>query len=474
VAVVGTGLASVAQGAYLTVYGSPAYDANTNDGFKMFDASGVNDSGTAVGWGAKYVGGVDKGHRAVRWDGSGAAATELGNLGTDSGGNTFVEVDALNASGTAVGWAYKYVGGVYVGDRAVQWNAGSTTAIELSNLGTDSNGFTEVHASAINDAGTVVGYARKFFGGSGTRAVRWKASNAAAVELGDLGTDSNGYTRAQASPLASAINAPGTAVGWAYKYVGGIYRGGRAVRWDASGTTATELGNLGTDSNGYAWVQADLINASGVIVGSASKYNGDIDLSYRTVRWDAGSTVATELDNLGTDSNGSTLTWARGINATGTIVGGAYKYVGGVYMGARAVRWDASGTAATELGNLGTDSNGYTWAAAGAMNASGIAVGAADKYVDGNHIGQRAVYWGLDGLAVDLNTLIDPNSGWTLMDAETISNTGWVAGWGLYDPDGAGGADAYERLFLVQIPEPASATLLLTGVLAALLKRRRR
>jgi hypothetical protein len=458
----------VAQGAYLTVYGGPAYNGDTT--IVGVQPIGVNDAGTAVGW----VSEDSNGWRAVRWDASGTTGTELGNLGTDSSGYTYVEVDALNASGTAVGWAYKYVGGVRVGERAVQWNAGSTTAIELSNLGTDSNGYTQVHASAINDAGTVVGYARKFFGGSGARAVRWKASGAAAVELGDLGTDSNGYTWAQASSLASAINNAGTTVGWAMKYVDGIDRGGRAVRWDASGTTATELGNLGTDSNGYTWAQADLISATGIIVGTCSKYNGGIDLGTHAVRWNAGSTVATELGNLGTDSNGSTGTWGRGINATGTIVGGAYKYVGGVFMGARAVRWDAGGTVATELGNLGTDSNGYAWNLAWAINASGIAVGGVDKYIDGNYVGPRPVYWGLDGTAVDLNTLIDPNSGWTLMDAETISNTGWVAGWGLYDPDGAGGADAYERLFLVQIPEPASATLLLTGVLAALLKRRRR
>ena len=85
------------------------------------------------------------------------------------------------------------------------------------------------------------------------------------------------------------------------------------------------------------------------------------DLGHRAVRWDASGTAATELGNLGTDANGVTQSVAVAINDAGTAVGYADKYDdSGVCLGDRAVRWDASGTAATELGNLGTDIGGIT------------------------------------------------------------------------------------------------------------------
>jgi hypothetical protein len=107
------------------------------------------------------------------------------------------------------------------------------------------------------------------------------------------------------------------------------------------------------------------------------------------------------------------------------------------------------------------------------MNNAGAAVGRARLYVGGTYIGDRAVYWGLDGAAVDLNDLIDPSSGWTLNYAQDISDTDWITGYGIFDPDGPGGLDAYSRAFLMQIPEPCTLGLLSAAALAAILSRRR-
>jgi hypothetical protein len=63
-------------------------------------------------------------------------------------------------------------------------------------------------------------------------------------------------------------------------------------------------------------------------------------------------------------------------------------------------------------------------------------------------------------VAVDLNTLIDPASGWILTEADDISDTNWIAGIGTYDPDRPGGQAAYQRLFLIQVPEPICVFLL--------------
>lgn len=101
-------------------------------------------------------------------------------------------------------------------------------------------------------------------------------------------------------------------------------------------------------------------------------------------------------------------------------------------------------------------------------------MGDAAKWDGAAYVGGRAVCWGLAGAAVDLNTLIDPASGWTLTSACAISDAGWISGLGQYDPDGPGGLDAYRRLFLMQIPEPATMALVALGGLGALVRRRRR
>ena len=188
-----------------------------------------------------------------------------------------------------------------------------------------------------------------------------------------------------------------------------------------------------------------------------------MNVGYRAVRWDASGTAATELGNLGTATSGFTVARAHAINTAGTAVGYVSKYDRlGAYKGERAVRWDASGAAATELGNLGTNTSGVTFAHAYAINTAGTAVGNASKYDgSGAFLGTCAVFWGDDGFAIDLNTLIDPASGWTLQFARAISDTNFVAGKGLFDPDGIGGQAPYTRLFVMDIssavPEPGCA-----------------
>lgn len=453
------------------ICGGPIYDSSTGTGYlNPYLRGGVGScagSGIGVGCAAKGLGDSSEGPLAVRWDASGAAS-ELGNLGTDSGGHTVSEAHAINAAGIAVGWADKYVAGSNKGTRAVRWDT-SGMAMELETLGTDSSGFGISSAHAINSTGTAAGVAWKHAAGNdlGFRAVRWDASGAA-TELKNLGTDSDGHT----ANYAIAINDAGTVVGSAVKYVAGSFKGERAVRWDAS-DTATELGSLGADGSGVASSYATAINSAGTAVGRADKYVLGASKGSRAVRWDLSGT-ATELENLGTDNDGHTASEAVAINDAGTTVGYAGKYVAGSYKGERAVRWDAIGTEATELTGLGTDSGGWTGSAAHAINDAGLAVGSADKYdAFGNPLGSRAAMWGLDGAAIDLSTLIGPASGWLhLSYAADISDDNWITGVGLFDPDGAGPLAAYDRLFLLQVPEPGAAGLLISGALLLLKCRR--
>ena len=194
------GLGATTQAGVLQVVGSLEYDPATNTGLTnagMHSVPGwaVNNNGTAAGAAWKYDSGTTKGTRAMRWDASGTATTELGTLGFDNSGTGYADAYAVNAAGTIIGTSDKYVGGVDKGTRPVRWNASGTVAVELGVLGTSSNGFASSLAWAINDVGAATGYSQKYTGGQwmGARAVRWDASGTAATELGCLGTDSNGY-----------------------------------------------------------------------------------------------------------------------------------------------------------------------------------------------------------------------------------------------------------------------------------------
>ncbi len=344
---------------------------------------------------------------------------------------------------------------------AIRWPANGTVATELQR-GTATGPNARDEARAINDAGVAVGQidlTNEF----GLRPVRWDPGGTSYTQLDVFGTTLSGDTHGE----AESINAAGTAAGYAEDYDSqGNFVGVFAVRWEASGTAATKLDNLPGTIGGIGWA----INASGTVVGIQFGASGQLP-----ARWNGSGTTVTDLGTLGTDSSGSTFGGAFKINSAGTAIGYVEKFdESHTDLGSRAVLWNALDSAANELANLGTDLDGYTSTLTSAISNAGYIVGEAEAFdEDGNDLGSRAVYWNPDGTVVDLNTLIDPDSGWLLTNATAISDTGWIAGIGNYDPDGSGGQDAYQRLFVTQIlatavPEPCTFLLAATGLISAL------
>ncbi len=442
------------------LYGGPQYDASTSTGYTVaylyepwVPWSPFGGNGVAAVSVRRYESGMNKGKRVLRWNASDMSAIELGTLGTDDSGVTQNENSFspfINTAGTVVGRAQKFVSGVNKGYRAVKWNVTSTNATELGNLGTDSDGETDSQATSINEAGTVVGRAHKYVSGTskGHRAVRWDALGNA-TELGVLGAAANGFTDVS----GISINAGGVAVGQARAYESGIYKGDRAVRWNASGAAA-ELGILAIHiGNADAVYLANSINSEGTAIGTGMEpfaTNPD----FRAIRWDASATIATELGNLGVSVNGTLDSRPNAINDSGTVVGRVTRFESGISRGYRAVRWDALSAVANELGHLGTDASGSTHNYAIDINGPGISVGSVEKYdPSGTLLGPRAVAWHLDGTVVDLNTLLPASEAvnWELTEAIDISDSFWITGTGKFDPDGPGPLAPYGRHFLLDI-----------------------
>jgi probable HAF family extracellular repeat protein len=119
-----------------------------------------------------------------------------------------------------------------------------------------------------------------------------------------------------------------------------------------------------------------------------------------------------------------------------------------------AKRYHGAGGPLTDLGILpgGDCSFGFV------VNASGQVVG--DATIAG---GAGHAFLDSGGQMVDLNDLIAPGSGWTLTDAFSISDTGYITGDGLA-PNGQ--ADAFLLTPLALVPEPSGLVLLATGAVA--------
>jgi hypothetical protein len=253
-------------------------------------------------------------------------------------------------------------------------------------------------ALAINAAGTAVGYADEYDAqGSylGSLAVRWNPGDSTAIKLGALAPD------LFANAHASAINSAGIAIGSSAKYDITGYVGDRAVKWNAGSTLPIELGNLGLAPNGYTETNAYAINPVGIVGGTAQKYDAAGNpLGSRPVRWDADG-IATELDTLGTSATSVANGQVLAITSAGVAIGTSQKYdSSGTFIGSRAVRWNAADTTAIELGNLGTTEQGVTVAWVSASNASGTAVGYAMAWLaSGKTQGNRAVRWDANSTA---------------------------------------------------------------------------
>jgi probable HAF family extracellular repeat protein len=210
----------------------------------------------------------------------------------------------------------------------------------------------------------------------------------------DLGT-LNGFTES----TASAINASGQVVGYATKADRNTYH---AFLYPDSAGKMTDLGTL----NGFTSSIATGINASGQVGGFATKADGNTNHAFL---YPDSTGKMTDLGTFG-ESNSA----ASGPNATGQVAVIAYTYF-------TSHSFLYSGGSVTDLGTLGgtggTDASG--------INASGQVVGI--SYTASND--EHAFLYSGSGMT-DLNSLLPSNSGWVLTSGSAINDSGQIVGHG--------------------------------------------
>jgi uncharacterized membrane protein len=327
---------------------------------------------------------------------------DLGTLGGD-----FSIAYSINDNGQIVGLARNSADDL----RATLFDkTGVGNNIDLGTLGSQRS-----EAYSINNMGQIVGSADRLAtlfdpNGSGDN-----------VELGTLSGD--------VQSVAYSVNNRGQIVGWS----GYFHTWDHATLFDPNGSgNNIELGTLGGSKSA-----ALSINDSGQIVGWAETECSTYPfctVTYRATLFDESGNG--ENVSLGTLSGGWDHSRANSINNNGQIVGMVFN--GSAYMisAAHAALFDPDGSN-IDLGAI-EGQNSY----AHCINDKGQIVGSA---------GGRAALFDPsgDGNNIDLNTLIDPNSGWSLEEALSINEQGWIVGRGYYKPIG----DTHAFLMMPVLPK---------------------
>ena len=338
------------------------------------------------------------------------------DLGTFGGASAQSAANAINNQGEVVGWAADPTTG-YFGNAFV-WGGSNGTA--MLNLGTLDGATTSVsNGVAIGNNGWVAGTSDS---GSTTLGFLWTGSGSI-QSIGTLGG---------ASTLVYGMNNVGTIVGGSqtasgaahgFVYSNGVMRD-TGTLFDIAVNDSGQIAAFHNSGNGAG--QAYLVSASG------------------------------QARNIG--SLGGTDTQPEAINDNGEIAG-----ISSTAGNQTTHAFLYSGGKMTDLGVL----IGGDYSQASGINDEGDVVGESDY--DAAQDAHAFLYTG--GQMVDLNSVIDPNSRWTLVNADAINDNGQIVGIG-FSPNGD------EHAFLLTpTPEPSTFVLLAVAGCSLLifgLYRRRR
>ncbi|MFZ2407422.1 MAG: HYR domain-containing protein, partial [Methylobacter sp.] len=313
------------------------------------------------------------------------SVSDLGGLG-----GTYSQGLGVNNSGLASGFSY-------LPDNASEHAIVGQDPVLPQDLGTLGGSYSQAYG--INNLNQVVG-AASLLGDTFYHAFQSQGGVASLLSpIKDLSVLVNpGYSR------AFSINDNGQATGFSSTSSGTEH----AVIWENNGAI-TDLGTL--DGTGNS--QGVAINLSGQVAGLSTLTGNKAP---HAVLWANG----TKLD-LGT--LGGTHSAAYAINANSEVTGSATLALDAAQ---HAFLWQPNQVPPMkDLGTLGGNfSEGY------GISTAGDVVGYSTT---ANDAAQKAFLWQLGIGLQDLNALIDPASGWTLLEAHAISDDGtYITGIGTF------------------------------------------
>ena len=324
---------------------------------------------------------------------------------------------SINASGQVTGYAGTPHEDTITG---FIWNPTTPNSPNgtIYSLGTLGGEFS--WGTGINVHGQVVGVSATTDDAS-EHATLWNPTtpNGSSGTLHSLGTLGGTYSQ------ANGVNSSGQVAG--ISDVTGD-TDSHAFLWNPNslgGATGTmhDLGTLG-GTFAIGWD----INGNGQVTGSSDTIN---DTTTHAFVWNPSTPNATSgtMHDLGT--LGGTSSDGAGMNDNGQVAGSS-QTTGDAAT--HAFLWTPSmpgGEVGTmlDLGTLGgQDSYSYT------VGNNGRVVGTSQVDPELSNYSHAFLYTTADGM-IDLNTLIDPLSGWELLDADAINDAGQITGQGLINDE---------------------------------------
>ena len=296
--------------------------------------------------------------------------------------------EVVGCADTATAEGYPCTGTV-AGQHAFFWSK----ATGMKDLGTLPGGNVS-GAQGINDSGVVVGYsnagghpATDFF------AFQWTKGGG----MVNLGTLPGGPSSA-----AFEVNSAGVVSGDSFISNGAV----NATSWSSG-----KIKNLGALPKAIFTAGLN-VNDNGYVVGESVFSYGPPFKSHAFL-WNGSF-----MRDLGTLSGGITSV-ANGINTAGIIVGQSDGKA--TNHSWHAVMWDTS----RNIHDLGVLPGG-TYSIAFAVNDSNVVVG----YGNISNNAAHAMIWTESDGMKDLNSLIPRNSGWVLINANSINKLGQITGYG--------------------------------------------
>lgn len=315
-------------------------------------------------------------------------------------------------------------------------------------------------SEGINDSGDIVGHSG--FNQGRIQATLWRNSGGGYVgtNLGALGGDIDGNFKSAALGISASGNIIG---GWSLTVATTSGTNYPVIwEWDSMGSSwaITELFSGGSAGQVNAIAGSDRV--AGNSQGDAAVWNrngGDWDRTILTNPYPGGA---------GKGSRGNAM------NASGTVV------VGQGLRGdlrQRPAKWKLSGGVWT-ASQLGIPAGMINGVAYGISDNSYFTVGAswytnpasgAEPPNNGTALQMATIWLGDSLVGINLNNYLTPGSGWNLLSAYGVNDTGWITGIGIYDGQTHG-------FLMGPVPEPSSLCTLMMGAAACglgLLRRRR-
>jgi len=348
--------------------------------------------------------------------------------------------DTINQAGQVTGWSARYNGGVSsLGQTAWLYDGNSTLNVGLiDSTHTRSDGFRNNSVSDLNEAGQVLGDARRWSGSESRGRTVWLYDGNSTFDIGPTGPE---YTRSNGArySYSNFLNDAGQAVGNATFYDGSTPLGDTVWLYDGGSTSAiglTDSEHTGNDGRRQAFSRA--FNESGQISASARRYSGIEQLGRTAWLYDGSETIRIGLiDSEHTRSDGYRLSeplpffQGKGLNEAGHVLGYSERFDESRANGQSTWLFDGNNTINIGLtDSQHTSPDGLRTSSPRALNEASQVIGQSNRFDESGYTGSTA--WLYDGnQAMDISLLDgesvrEDGSRWS--DPRRLNEAGQVAG----------------------------------------------